>query len=38
MHQSKDLVKFCRNMLFLKMFAMISGQKNPKNRVEIRIF
>ena len=27
-----------RNMLFLKLFEVISGQKNPKNSVKIRIF
>jgi hypothetical protein len=37
-HQSKALVEFIRNMLFLKIFISISGLKKPINRVKIRIF
>ena len=36
MHQSKALVELSPNIFFLKTFAMISGLKNPKNRVKIR--
>ncbi len=28
----------CRNVFFLNFFELISGQKNPKNRVKIRLF
>jgi hypothetical protein len=31
MHQSIALVEFSRKMLFLELFEVISGQKNPKN-------
>jgi hypothetical protein len=37
-HQSKALVEFSQNMLFLKFFELISGQKNPKNSDKIFLF
>jgi hypothetical protein len=37
-HQSKDLVEFSRNVMFLNFFWMIFGLKNPKNKAKIRYF
>ncbi len=34
-HQSKALVAFSRNVMFLNFFEFLSGQKNPKNSVKI---
>jgi len=36
--QSIALVEFSRNMLLLNFFEVISGQKNLKNHVKIRLF
>ena len=38
MHHSKARVEFSRNMLLLNFFEVISGQKNLKNNVKIRLF
>ena len=37
-HQSKAHVEFLIKMLFLNFFELISGLKNPKNCVKIRLF
>ncbi len=37
-HQSKALVEFSRNMIFLNFFELISSQKNSQNSVKIRLF
>ena len=37
-YQSKALVELIRNMLFLKMFSVISDLKKPKNSVKKRVF
>jgi hypothetical protein len=38
MHQSNALVEFSQNMLFLKMFAVISVHKIPKTVLKYILF
>ena len=38
MHQSKALVELSRILMFLKIFVVFSGPKNPKNREKYLFF